>query len=298
MAYKLKSNSDIIKRYDTLPLVATSMPKNTLTITTSNSKNWLASDSQPPISSSATLGGKTPTTSLAINPGTDQSLIFHLSAPFAEVSSTNPADSTVTDKWGMLIMMNPKIKKSSAASGLFENGATLTHEIETVDTPTAYNKYTLITLKGSSIAGIKNNFPESATDLSIGVEKFIIEDFSSLVADDENFDIMIATIDGIDGPLNKVTYNGYFLINGFSLTTTALSTIKTSFVAYQNTPPMDGSKVPTLFRVQGTVTGTTDFHTLNLFFDKLEPFFENYHNGDIVCKKTTGNSYCKFYRGT
>lgn len=32
---------------------------------------------------------------------------------------------------------------------------------------------------------------------------------------------MIATIDGIDGPLNRITYNGFFLINGFSLTPVA-----------------------------------------------------------------------------
>ena len=118
------------------------------------------------------------------------------------------------------------------------------------------------------------------------------------MANDNTFDVMIATIDGIDGPLNKIKYNGYFLINGFSLTTAAISTIKTSFVAYQSSPPMDGSKVPTLFRIKGKIDGTTGFHALNLFFDKIEPFFENYHNGDIKCQKTTSNSYCKFYRGT
>lgn len=60
---------------------------------------------------------------------------------------------------------------------------------------------------------------------------------------------------------------------------------------------MDGSKIPTLFRVKGQISGTTDFNTLNLFFDKLTPFFENYHNRDIFCKSTDGTPYCKFYKG-
>lgn len=53
VAYKLKGDSDILKGYDTTPIVATSMPKNTLTIKTSNSKNWADfSSNQDPLVSS------------------------------------------------------------------------------------------------------------------------------------------------------------------------------------------------------------------------------------------------------
>lgn len=40
IAAKLKDNTDIVKGYDDYPLVAKSTPKNTLTLTTSNSKDW------------------------------------------------------------------------------------------------------------------------------------------------------------------------------------------------------------------------------------------------------------------
>jgi hypothetical protein len=40
IAARLKADTDIVKDYDTLPLVAKSTPKNTLTISTSNSKDW------------------------------------------------------------------------------------------------------------------------------------------------------------------------------------------------------------------------------------------------------------------
>lgn len=40
IAARLKSDTDIVKGYDSDPLVAKSTPKNTLTIATSNSKDW------------------------------------------------------------------------------------------------------------------------------------------------------------------------------------------------------------------------------------------------------------------
>lgn len=40
IAARLKSSSDIVKGYDSTPLVSPSVPKNTLTITTVNSKDW------------------------------------------------------------------------------------------------------------------------------------------------------------------------------------------------------------------------------------------------------------------
>ena len=56
VAYRLKSDSDIIKGYRETPLIATSMPKNTLTIKTSNSKDWtdFSSNTHPLISSALT----------------------------------------------------------------------------------------------------------------------------------------------------------------------------------------------------------------------------------------------------
>ena len=85
---------------------------------------------------------------------------------------------------------------------------------------------------------------------------------------------MIATIDGIDGPFNRITFNGYFLINAFTLMEDAdINTISTGFVGYSHTSQMDGSQVPTMLRLKGTIAGTTNFHTLNIFFDELEPFF-------------------------
>jgi hypothetical protein len=40
VAARLKSDTDIVKGLDTIPLVAKTTPKNTLTISTSNSKDW------------------------------------------------------------------------------------------------------------------------------------------------------------------------------------------------------------------------------------------------------------------
>lgn len=58
IAYRLQSDSDITKGYDTMPLVATSMPKNTLAIKTCNSKDWTGySINQNTIVSSSTASG-------------------------------------------------------------------------------------------------------------------------------------------------------------------------------------------------------------------------------------------------
>lgn len=84
IAYKLKSDTDILKSYDSTPIVATSMPKNTLTIKTSNSKNWagFSVNSNPLISSTQTLDF-TVGTSLEVVPSTDQTLVFSLNAAYS-----------------------------------------------------------------------------------------------------------------------------------------------------------------------------------------------------------------------
>lgn len=43
---------------------------------------------------------------------------------------------------------------------------------------------------------------------------------------------MIATVDGIDGPLNKISYNGFFLINSFTMLDNTLGTINYGFINY------------------------------------------------------------------
>jgi hypothetical protein len=108
---------------------------------------------------------------------------------------------------------------------------------------------------------------------------------------------MIATVDGIDGPLNKLTYGGFFLINGFSIVDTAIATLNMGFMNYVSTAPMDGSKVPTFLRIKGTIPGTTNFDSLSIFFDKLTPFFSNAYTGDIYCTSTDGTPFCQYKKG-
>lgn len=138
----------------------------------------------------------------------------------------------------------------------------------------------------------------TATKTSFGLYPFLIEEFSSIHADENNFDIMIATTDGIDGPQNTMVYNGYFLINSFTMMSDVLlSTLNVGYVAYSHSAQMDGSKVPTLLRAKGSIAGSSNFHSLAIFFDKLTPFFSNYHNRDIYCHSTDGSPFCKFYAG-
>ena len=188
----------------------------------------------------------------------------------------------------MQIVMNPKVKLAGSVV-LTETTPSLTATSETIDAVDAYNRYTLITLKGTQSDDLQTTFPVTPTKTSFGVYPFEIPDFTSIASDEDNFDIMIATIDGIDGPLNKIVYNGFFLINSFTMMSSAvLNTLNVGYVAYGHSSQMDGSKVPTLLRVKGDVTGSANFHSLAIFFDKLTPFFFNYHNGDIYCHSTDG----------
>ena len=90
-------------------------------------------------------------------------------------------------------------------------------------------------------------------------------------------DFMVATVDGINGPQNTMTYNGYFLINGFTQSA-PLNTVNMGFVNYQSSTAMDGSQVPTLLRIKGTLPAA-NFDSLVVFFDTLTPFFSNKHAG-------------------
>jgi|688.fasta_scaffold197013_2 hypothetical protein len=109
---------------------------------------------------------------------------------------------------------------------------------------------------------------------------------------------MIATVDGIDGPLNRMTFNGYFLYNGFTMMNSAvINTVNSGFVAYSHTSQLDGSTVPTMMRVKGTIASTTNFYALCIFFDQLAPYFSNYHNSDIYCQTTDPINKCKYKKG-
>jgi hypothetical protein len=97
---------------------------------------------------------------------------------------------------------------------------------------------------------------------------------------------MIATVDGLDGPSNKIKYNGFFLINAFTMLTSSLGTLNYGFVNYDFVTPMDGSKVPTMLRIKGSIADSTNFDSLSIFFDKLTPFYSNYYTGDVFCLST------------
>lgn len=112
IAAQLKSNTDIVKGYDTLPLVAPSTPKNTLTITTSNSQDWTdyVTDINPLVSSTSVAASNVPGTGLKTVSGSTQSLILGMKAPYASVTTTGAGSGTVaTNNWGMMIMTNPLI---------------------------------------------------------------------------------------------------------------------------------------------------------------------------------------------
>ncbi len=122
IAAKLKSNTDIVKGYDTYPLLAKSTPKNTLTIATSNSKDWVDSATLTvPLISSASGASVTYTAGTGLNSGTSQSLIFKFKAAFEDVTSASTTPATVIPyNWGMYIMMSPKIKFNSGSTATFK----------------------------------------------------------------------------------------------------------------------------------------------------------------------------------
>jgi hypothetical protein len=91
---------------------------------------------------------------------------------------------------------------------------------------------------------------------------------------------MIATVEGIDGPLNKMKFNSYFLINAFTLmNSTSLNTFNSGFVSNCGWELMDGSKVPTILRITGSVANVTNISKIIVFFDRLEPYFQNQYTG-------------------
>lgn len=155
----------------------------------------------------------------------------------------------------------------------------------------------MVTLRGSTSAALQTSFKTVLTKTSFGLYPFRVKPFSSIYSDAGNMDFMIATVDGIDGPQNKMKFNGFFLINGFSQTATALGTINMGFMNYQSSI-LDGSTVPTMLRIKGTITGNaTTFDSLIIFFDKLVPFFTNKHSGEVYCYNSDNSQPCRYYKG-
>ncbi len=198
--------------------------------------------------------------------------------------------------WNMLIYFVLR-RMSTSAVTLTQPTNTLSKSVITNYYNGSYNNYTLITLRASTPAQIQTNFPISPTKTNFGIYPFTIDGFSSIYADSDNYDIMIATVDGIDGPLNKLSYNSFFLINGFSIVDTAISTLNMGFMNYLSSTTLDGSKVPTFLRIKGSISGTTNFDSLSIFFDKLTPFFSNAYTGDVYCTSTDGTPFCQYYDG-
>ena len=155
-------------------------------------------------------------------------------------------------------MMSPSIEFDTVTNPTLSTkqpvSNSLTGTAVSVTNASAYNQYTLVTMTGTVVDNFQNIFMTTATKTAFGLYPFRVKAFSSIYADSNNQDIMIATIDGINGPQNRITYNGYFLINGFTQVATAAGTLNMGFVNYQSSSAMDGSKVPTMLRIKGTVT--------------------------------------------
>lgn len=117
-AVLIPQSTDIVNGYGSLPLVATTTPKNTLTITTSNSQDWsdYVTNTNPLVSSTAVSGSNVPGTSL-LQSNSYQSLIFSFKAAYSSVTSFSSTTNTpITNNWGMMIMMNPSITFDSNAT--------------------------------------------------------------------------------------------------------------------------------------------------------------------------------------
>lgn len=198
-------------------------------------------------------------------------------------------------------MMSPSISFDTATSATISStqptSNSLTPSVTSVTDASAYNQYTLVTLTGSIVDHLQNIFKITAAKTAFGLYPFRVNAFSSIYADSNNQDIMIATVDGINGPANKMTYNGYFLINAFTQSTSA-NTINMGFINYQSSTAMTGSQVPTMLRIKGTVTNNASaFDSLIVFFDTLTPFFSNYHAGEINCYNSDNTAPCRYQKG-
>lgn len=114
-AVLIPQDTDIVNGYGAIPLVATTTPKNTLTITTSNSQDWsdYVTNTNPLVSSSATVNSNGAGTSVLVS-ASAQSIIFSMKVPYTSITTTSTSAATaITNNWGMMIMMSPSIKKTT-----------------------------------------------------------------------------------------------------------------------------------------------------------------------------------------
>ena len=187
-AVLIPQSTDIVNGLGALPLVATTTPKNTLTITTSNSKDWsdYATNINPLVSSTSASASTVPGSSLVTDAATDQSLIFSLKAPFADVSTVSSTGGTsIPNNWGFMIMMNPLITFDNAATPVITEGSTtqLTMTVTSETSNSAYNKYTMVTLRGSLSDHLHTSFVPTPTKTSFGLYPFRITSYSSIYPD-------------------------------------------------------------------------------------------------------------------
>lgn len=297
IAARLKASSDIVKGYDTTPLVSASVPKNTLTITTVNSKDWTDyTTNLKPLVSSVIGATQTNTASggLLVGGSSDQEIIFTLKAPYASITNfSSAANTNLTYSSGLMIMMNPLISNSSAAITLKQestNDASVSTKVYTISNSSSYNNYTYVELSALKSNGILTSFLTTAAKKSFSFYPFKLNSYSSIYADSGNMDFYMAAVDGIYGPLNKMVYNSYFLINGFTQTTTTMSTITVSFINYlsSSTAPLDGSTVPTMIQVSGSIPSGNAINLMKIavFFDDLTPFYHNLYTNEVYCYGT------------
>lgn len=247
-AVLIPQNTDIVNGYGTLPLVATTTPKNTLTITTSNSQDWTdyVTDTKPLVSTATGGTTNTPGDSLIQDAATAQSLVFSWKAAYSSVTSFSQSPgTTITNDWGIMIMMNPSIEfdtvtTSNVLQSTEPTSNQLTPSVTSVTSNTSYNQYTLVKMTGTQSDHLQNIFATTASKTAFGLYPFKVKPFSSIYPDNNCLDFMIATVDGINGPANTMTYHGYFLINGFAQSPSA-NTLNMGFVNYQSSTAMTGS---------------------------------------------------------
>lgn len=64
----------------------------------------------------------------------------------------------------------------------------------------------MVTLRGSLSDHLQTTFPTTATKKNFGISPFRVTQYSSIYADDNVFDFLIATVDGVDGPQNTMRF--------------------------------------------------------------------------------------------
>lgn len=105
------------------------------------------------------------------------------------------------------------------------------------------NAYTLIEFRAGATTNVGQLF--HGGEQSFGVYPFDVGGAGQV-------DAFIAVADNVDGPLNKISWNSFYIINAFTIVDTASAiNVDYGLVAYSHADQMDGSKVPTILRIKG-----------------------------------------------